>query len=1279
MESLSQFTNLYQVSKTLKFELKPVGKTLEWINKKGLLQADEHRSESYQKVKKIIDEYHKAFIEDSLNAMVERLKRPAESKTEKEQKADSAFLQSLQLVADYKDKTEKADKDKVKKAQEELRKYIAGAFNMKDISVLIKDILPATLEDEENIKLVEEFKDYTTYFDGYKDNRKNMYVADEKSTAIAYRLVNDNLPKYLANIKTFDKIAESLQQEIAQLESDFADRLEGKSLEYFFGDVLLYPEFFTQSRIELYNQLIGGLNEYINRYNQQHKDARLPKFVVLFKQILADREMPSWIPDEFRNDTELLDCIQQVYDNFQSEVLNPEEGVDIESLLQHLDDYDLGGIYVKNDVQLTSLMKSCYGDWGILQRALEAAYDAANPLTKNTSKAREAHLKKRAEHVKSFESFSLADINHYVGQKDRVEDYLARIGASEDRKSILETINDNYEAIRELLLTPADNKLRQHEQDIQRIKAFLDSLKDLQHFVKVLEGTGSEGGRDQRFYSDLEAYSSVFEQVTSLYTMVRNYLTKKPYSEEKIKLRFENKGDFLGGWVDSKTDNSDNGTQYGGYLFRKRNSINEYDYYIGISANKKLFRKDETVRLEKDSFERLDYYQLKKKSFYGSSYVGIYETDKDALRVSLIEFLRSDVDGSKYSIDEKATPLSIIKMVAGNEALNKRLFDDKAFLQAYGQLKGNLLATLAKMTRVPDALALSKREDISLVELEDGIEEIVKNSQFHYFPVSAEAINEAMESENKTLYLFKICNKDLSFAETFDAGKRKSRGTENLHTMYFKALFEEGQNVLDLGTAEIFYRKGTDFMDEKHKKYGYHYEKLKDKFSYPIYKNRRYASDKFLLHISMILNYQQGKDVSIDHQVRQFIHDGGIRHIIGIDRGERHLLYLSMIDLEGNIVKQFTLNKIINEYKGQTFTKNYRDLLAVKEKERDEQRRSWKSVENIKELKEGYLSQVIHVISKLMVEYQAIVVLEDLNGGFKRGRQKVESSVYQQFEKKLIDKLNYLADKQRAINEEGGILHAYQLASTFKSFQKLGKQSGFLFYIPAWNTSKIDPVTGFVNYINTKYESVEKSRALFEKFADIRYNAEKGYFEFVIDDYSAFNPKAEGTRLDWVLCTKGTRIRTFRNAQKNNEWDSEQVDLTAYFEEFFAKQGISYGSHLKEAILEQDSKDFFEGLHSRLALLLQLRNSRTGSEEDYILSPVANSEGVFYDSRCYYQDEAAILPRDADANGAYNIARKGLMLVSRMQEQDADLKKLDMKITNEQWLCFAQYDDKKKV
>ncbi len=70
MKRLTDFTNLYSLSKTLRFELIPQGKTLENIKLKGLIHQDEQRANSYKLMKKTLDEYHKWFIETSLSEIV---------------------------------------------------------------------------------------------------------------------------------------------------------------------------------------------------------------------------------------------------------------------------------------------------------------------------------------------------------------------------------------------------------------------------------------------------------------------------------------------------------------------------------------------------------------------------------------------------------------------------------------------------------------------------------------------------------------------------------------------------------------------------------------------------------------------------------------------------------------------------------------------------------------------------------------------------------------------------------------------------------------------------------------------------------------------------------------------------------------------------------------------------------------------------------------------------------------------------------------------------------
>lgn len=346
-------------------------------------------------------------------------------------------------------------------------------------------------------------------------------------------------------------------------------------------------------------------------------------------------------------------------------------------------------------------------------------------------------------------------------------------------------------------------------------------------------------------------------------------------------------------------------------------------------------------------------------------------------------------------------------------------------------------------------------------------------------------------------------------------------------------------------------------------------------------------------------------------------------------------------------------------------------LLAGKEKQRDEARKNWTSIENIKELKEGYLSQVVHKICQLAVEYDAIIAMEDLNSGFKNNRARVERSVYQKFENMLISKLQYLVDKKLSPHETGGALHAYQLSN---KENVNGRQNGFIFYVPAYLTSKIDPTTGFVDLIHPKYASVDAAKEFLAKFDAVTYNAQEDLLEFVVD-YSKLLGNSIAYKNNWVICTNGERIRSFRNKAKNSEWDTETVVLTEEFKKLFESYNINIGEDIKMQISERTEKDFFEQLIRLLALTLQMRNSiPNNTKVDYIISPVRNSDGVFYDSRNYEKLEYSPLPKNADANGAYNIARKAMWAIGNIKaaENEEELKGVRLAITKKEWLEMAQ-------
>ena len=1235
---MKDLTGQYSLSKTLRFELKPIGKTLEHIEQKGLLTQDEQRAEEYELMKGIIDRYHKAFI-----TMCLRNCKIKVNNTDDE-------LDSLEEYSSLlsKSKRDADDEDKLEKIKENLRKQIVNAFKSGNTygdlfkKELIKNHLPDFVTDEEEKQVVAHFCNFTTYFTGFHDNRKNMYSDEAKSTAIAYRLIHENFPRFFDNLRSFAKISESeVANRFPEIESAFSLYLNVEHIADMFH-VDYFPVVLTQEQIDVYNNIIGGkteedgtkiqgINEYINLYNQHHPDVKLPFLKPLYKMILSDKVALSWLPEEFENDEEMLTAINDFYKLVQPIIFGDDENC-IRHLLTNIAEYNTDHIYISNDLGLTGISQQLFDQYSIFEDAIK---DELRRNVKQTPKEKRNPelLEERIKNLfKKEKSFSISYLDSLIKDKgeDTIESYYAKLGAFDrDGKqtvNLLTQIEMAYIAAKEVLDGKYDN-INQSEEATKYIKDLLDAFKSLQHYIKPLLGSGEEAEKDNVFSSQLLNVWEALDVVTPLYNKVRNWLTRKPYSTKKIKLNFEN-AQLLGGWDMNKE------ADYASVLLRKNNQ-----YYLAIMDKKHNHAFDiETLPSDGACFEKIDYKLLPgankmlPKVFFSKSRINEFAPSTD---IQIAYRQETHKKGKNFNLADCHRLIDFFKQsIAKHEDWSKFPF------------------------HFSDT---STYEDIS-----GFYREVEQQGYTIGFRKISESYIYRLVDEGK-LYLFQIWNKDFS---------DYSKGTPNMHTLYWKALFDKA-NLADVvyklnGQAEVFYRKRSLQKEnttvhkalQPIKNKNTQNEKSTSTFDYDIVKDRRYTVDKFHFHVPITINFKSSGRPNINEHVLDIIRHHGIEHVIGIDRGERHLLYLSLIDLKGRIIKQMTLNEI-KQQTGGNYGTNYKELLAAREGDRAEARRNWKKIENIKDLKAGYLSQVVHVIAQMMVEYNAIVVLEDLNMGFMRGRQKIERSVYEQFEHMLIDKLNFYVDKKKEACAPGGLLHGLQLANKFESFNKLGKQSGCLFYVPAWNTSKIDPVTGFVNMLDARYESVESSRRFFSRFDVIRYNEEKNWFEFTFD-YNNFHAKLDGTKTQWTLCTYGSRIKTFRNPAKLNQWDNEEVVLTDEFKKVFANAGINIHGNLKEAICSLAKREHLESLMHLMKLLLQLRNSKTNSEVDYMLSPVAEN-GVFYDSR----SSNGNLPIDADANGAYNIARKGLWVLRQIQDSKPG-DKLNLALSNKEWLRFVQ-------
>jgi len=144
-KNFSEFTNLYELSKTLRFELKPVGNTQKMLDENQVFQIDELKQKKYTEIKPYFDRFHREFVKESLNGI-------------KLNNFDEYFDIYKKLKKIRKDKTKKdIKKDLDKKLEKEnikLRKRVLDAFN-------------------------ERAKEYANIYSGLKNNDVEIFFEDK--------------------------------------------------------------------------------------------------------------------------------------------------------------------------------------------------------------------------------------------------------------------------------------------------------------------------------------------------------------------------------------------------------------------------------------------------------------------------------------------------------------------------------------------------------------------------------------------------------------------------------------------------------------------------------------------------------------------------------------------------------------------------------------------------------------------------------------------------------------------------------------------------------------------------------------------------------------------------------------------------------------------------------------------------------------------------------------------------------------------------------------------
>lgn len=1360
--NFEEFTNLYELSKTLRFELIPDPKTREKMNENLLYDEtlktflkDQDIEDAYQILKPVFDKIHEDFIIKSLEneeakkidfynyyqLKSELLKIDKKSKekeyTNKKKEIENEektlrkkIVELYKVTWDYyinlagkSDNEKPILKEKGFKVLTEnwILKYIKS--NIDYFSSLKLTTREEISQKKWNKNLVEKsdlekaigttekkwvFEWFFTYFWGFNQNRENYYSDEDKSTSVSNRIINENLPKFVDNIFLYEKQKIEYQNIFNELKN--ANKIlkikdkewKEKEVTEFYNNIFninYFKNCLSQKEIDEYNNKIWDNNYLINLYNQLNwkKDwfKKLPQFKILFKQIGC------WEKHDFiisiKNDNDLIETLIKVknagkkyfQDNAENRTIN-----DFIHVLETLEDYKW--IYW-NKQAINTISSKYFANWHELEDKL-----VVNKIFKED--------KKSDEKIKIPDAIELSDLfdvldsfNNENWKKEwwiffknsifdikideKIKNYKWDEGWEKDWKQRLLYIKRKTDIIKDsklpskALLSMVLDDLKdsaekflkntdvieseivkiivfKNDEEKSKIKLWIDETIGINRILKYFVTK-----ENKRKWSPQNSYvenilKSLFEfDWFGCYDNVRNYLTKKPQSEiNKLKLNFENS--TLWSWWDVNQESKnlcvilqdEKKWQYLAILNNQNKNIFQKELTDWRWKNKIIMENpiyDETWK-----WEKVDYKQIAAPTWIWGFVRKCFNSAQEYWWYCPINCLNNEW-----------------KIIIKNDEVNwnlKELIDCyKDFFNKYEK----------------DGFQY-KNYNFKFKNSEQygNLNEFFQDVENQGYKISFTNISEIeikkLVNEWK-IYLFKIKNKDYS-------KKQDENHKNNLHTIYWRAIFWDNENKPKLNWwAEIFFR--PVWIEKIAKKW---YESKIDKNTWEDYiiENKRYTEEKFLFHCPIKINYKSksySKPLFAINEVNKKINEQitkpeNISSIcfLWIDRWEKHLAYYSLVNLKWDIVK----NKDWKYIQGSLNKINWQDYNAKLEelsKNRDEARKNWQTIWTIKEMKNGYISQVVHEIVKLAIENNALIVLENLNTGFKRWRQKIEKQVYQKLELALAKKLNFVVDKKAKDWEIMSVQNALQLTPPVNNFWDIenSKQYWIMLYTRANYTSQTDPKTWWRKSIYLKKWSEKNIKdQICEIFYDFGFDGKDYYFSYT----------DRNTAKEWILYSglNGTSLDRFRWKKNDHDnWIIEKIDIVKILDWIF--ENFDKSKSLKNQILQEWKElkkvwEFtaWESLRYAIEMIQQIRNSwpkdkdwNPTCDDDFIFSPVREN-GKHFDSREFLAQDLPEMPNSWDSNGAYNIARKWIIQFEHIK------RNLEQYISDNEYDNFLAWKDK---
>jgi|GEM_PF-350803 len=1202
------FTKLYSLSKTLRFELVPTESTEQQLKTSGVIQADKVRHESFKLAKKVLDEIHRKFITDSLvdlqldhkqlQVFAEYSLNPA-SKSDAAKQAELIKLRrSIYMAFEQRFTATQAGW----KEAYDCEKFISSPKSQLALIETFKPELADKLgmpeQDLEDLQT--RFNKFASYFQGYNKNRENIYTTKGHAVEISHRTIDQNLLKFYKNVQKYEKYYTD------------KDILGGEAAPHF--KVENYTSYITQDEINAYNEAIRSFRSNINQARQgldKKEKQSLPMFEPLFKQILGDntkkvlfeklegkeeyaeltrklqQDMPSWVTalDEHAN-THIMIPANPATVWFNAKAVNAV-------LHKHTTSPELIKIYLPKEFTSSRRAKdeeTAKQNSFVSLRQLFAALDQAQVAT-------ELSLLKNVDRADmgASEAVWLAfceDIQVKIKDARETVGAFSKIIAFEN-KSEKETLKKALDSFNDLYRMYTYFELRYKNEPVTSFDTDPD-------FYELFEDPDDQ---DSLFDADKD------KRFSHYYDLIRNYLTKKSYSLDKWKLNFDC-SQLLTGWDVNKEPEKHGVILQNGENYHLAILNNESNKIFDRAKNKLLFQAEDNT-----AWQKMDY-----KLLPGPNKM-------------LPKCLLPKSNRNKYGATDEV--LDIYETGSFKKGDNFNLASLHKMIDFYKQ-------------------AINRYEGWSMYEFTfrstdqyQGIDQFYHDAESQGYRLGFVPINsvelQKMVDDGR-IYLFRIQNKDLA---------NPSSKTANMHTLYFRELFKSSSTIKLNGEAEIFFRPKTENLAASK-------TNRKTPQGTEVTELKRFRSDKIQLHLPVNLNYQTKSliNATFNQHTIERIKTNGVNAIIGIDRGEKHLAYVAIVDRSGKLLDEpISLNNITSKLPGGgKKVTPYFDLLDHREKERKENRQNWEAVRQIKDLKSGYIGHCIKQIVDLMIKHNAVVALENLNVGFKQGRSAIEKSVYNQLEQALLHKLQYVVDKSKPPQELFGAQNGVQLAPPSVVPKDTYNHMGFVFFVDPSYTSAVDPKTGYRQHFRLDDRINTKTFNTFirDGFKDIEYKDSNLLFTFNWRQLASARNKikkdvraekeAEISDKPWTITANIERLVYSKKADDGHGATVKvypQVELLQLFE----SKNFDLRKNIKQQLLEHKPDAKFVGSFTYLFNIInKLRNSDAASDVDAIISP------VYIDGFNSTKHKLGGYEWNGDANGAYNIARKGAILLDKLYE-----------------------------